>query len=177
MSRRLAPLAALLPLLAGACYPDPVHDGAVAALGPEDPSVPPGPLHRPGQPCLICHDGMGPAAMVLEAGGTVVQNDTDATPTPVVAATVRLTDAASTTYVATTNCAGNFFVQAVDWAPTYPVHVAVDFGSTSAPPMTSHIGRATSCATCHTGTVATPSTVTRVYLDDEPMTYPPTGCP
>ena len=27
-----------------------------------------------------------------------------------------------------TNCAGNFFVEAVDWSLIYPVHVQVDYG-------------------------------------------------
>src|ERR1700683_3328645 len=36
---------------------NPVLDDAIADLGPEKPGVHPGPLHRPGQPCLLCHDG------------------------------------------------------------------------------------------------------------------------
>ena len=50
---------------------NPVHDNEVAALGPEDPSVPPGPDHRPGQPCLVCHGGSGPASAQFAVGGTV----------------------------------------------------------------------------------------------------------
>jgi cytochrome c553 len=88
---------------------------------------------------------------------------------------VQLTDATPSTLVAETNCAGNFFVQAVDWTPVYPVHAAVTFGDTKVS-MRSHIGRATSCATCHTGT-DTSSSVVHVYLTSDPMTYPPTGCP
>src|SRR4051794_4421968 len=47
---------------------DPVSDARIAALGPEDPGVPPGPLHRPGQPCVVCHSRQGPASPFLVAG-------------------------------------------------------------------------------------------------------------
>src|SRR5207249_3431097 len=46
----------LLAALGGAiACGDPVHDDAVAALGPEAPGVRPGPTPRPGQPGLTCH--------------------------------------------------------------------------------------------------------------------------
>jgi hypothetical protein len=73
-----------------------------------------------------------------------------------------------------TNCAGNFFVEAVDWTPLFPVHVQIVYGDQSAQ-MISHMGRETSCATCHTGTVS-PMSVSQVYLNQDPMTYPPSGC-
>src|SRR5450432_160855 len=44
---------------------DPVHDTAVSALGPEAPGVPKGPLHRPGQPCVLCHGPQGSATTFL----------------------------------------------------------------------------------------------------------------
>ena len=50
---------------------DATHDEEVAALGAEDPAVPPGPDHRPGQPCLTCHGGIGPAKQQFSIGGTV----------------------------------------------------------------------------------------------------------
>lgn len=159
--------------LAAAGCADPVHDDLVASLGPEAPGVPPGPLHRPGQPCLACHDGGGPAAMVMSTAGTIFQDGTDTT--PMVAATVELTDANQVVTNALTNCAGNFFLQAVDWIPTFPVHVQVSYGSTSSQ-MRSHMGKAADCASCHSGT-DTQNSVVHVYLNFDPMTYPPSGCP
>jgi hypothetical protein len=151
---------------------DAVHDDAVAALGDESPDVPAGPLHRPGQPCVVCHDGSGPGSMVLSFGGTAYQDDVHAT--PLVAAKVRITDVKKHSVTAVTNCAGNFFVQAADYTPTYPVHVEVDFGSLAAK-MTQHIGRDGSCASCHTGKDQ-PSSVVHIYLTTDPMMFPPTGC-
>lgn len=167
----------LVPLLAAAAAgcDDPVHDELVASLGPENPSVPPGPLHRPGQPCLACHDGTGPASLVMVFGGTAYEyyNQTP----PLVSGTVQFTDAAGSTFTTETNCAGNFWVQAVDWSPTFPVHVDLAYGGYQPETMRSHMGRAASCATCHTGTDSS-TTVEQVYFDgDDTMTYPPSGCP
>ena len=53
------------------CFVDPVHDEQVAALGPEPAGESPGPLHRPGQPCLVCHGGLGPAHQSFSVAGTV----------------------------------------------------------------------------------------------------------
>ena len=209
-------VAAALAAAAAGCK-DPVHDDAVSALPPEDPSVPPGPLHRPGQPCLVCHDGGGPGSLVFGTAGTIFQDQTDLT--PLVAATVQLSDAtvcaagqtcnagacvSSSSGVTScsetqpcpspqicepdgchdpcpvvtslvTNCAGNFWVEAVDWNPVFPVHVQVLYGDMSAQMLT-HMGRSTSCATCHTGTETAMST-DHIYLNPDPMTYPPSGCP
>ncbi len=66
MSRAPALLVAVAVLatlaVGGACGGDPVHDEEVAALGPEPGGGAPGPEHRPGQPCLVCHGGSGPAS-------------------------------------------------------------------------------------------------------------------
>jgi hypothetical protein len=190
----LVRLVAVLCALAGAGCDDPVHDAEIAALGPEAAGVPPGPLHRPGQPCLVCHDGEGPAELVFGTAGTVFQDATD--PFPLVSGLVKLTDQNMNVTTLETNCAGNFFVEAVDWTPTMPVHVEVLYGSSNID-MLSHMGKETSCAQCHTG-VTTPSSVLQVYLNDTPppcMTVadcptgwtcdtknqscfpPPSGCP
>ncbi|HVY47825.1 MAG TPA: hypothetical protein VHB21_18180 [Minicystis sp.] len=163
-------VAALLPL-ASACA-DPVHDDAVEALGAENPNVPEGPLHRPGQPCLVCHDGSGPADLTFSFGGTVYQTEQDKT--PMVGATVLLTDSSGAKQIAETNCAGNFFVEAVDFAPVFPVHVQVEFEAAVAT-MRSHIGVQGSCAACHVGK-DTGAGVDHVYLAQGPMTFPPSGC-
>jgi hypothetical protein len=165
-------VAAALAIALTACA-DPVHDDAVAALGPDPTNAPPGPLHRPGQPCLVCHDGGGPASLVFATAGTVYQDATD--PPPLVGATVMLTDSTMNVMRAQTNCAGNFFIEAVDWMLTGPVHIEVDYGSMNAQ-MVSHMAKQTSCAQCHTGTLS-PMSVQQVYLNPTAMTYPPSGCP
>jgi len=154
--------------IAGACA-DPVHDDEVAALGPEAPGVPPGPTHRPGQPCLTCHGGSGPAGTQFSIGGTVYTTqrlplpDGGAPPAspPLDNATVTLTDSTNSTYSTTTNSAGNFFIPLTDWAPVFPIGGAegdAGFATkhetqiTAAPEtvyMVTQIGRDGSCADCH----------------------------
>jgi hypothetical protein len=131
---------------------DPVHDDDVASLGPEDPKVLPGPLHRPGQPCLVCHGGRGPAKASFSMAGTIYQalQDANGNPSrlPLEGAVVALTDATAKKHSETTNAAGNFLVHADDFTPSYPVHVQISFNGTSAS-MSTHIGRDGSCAGCH----------------------------
>src|SRR5262245_6092986 len=89
---------------------DPVKDLAVDALGPEAPGVPEGPLHRPGQPCLVCHDG-GEARAFAMAGTVYLAPDSDL---PAPGASVHMADAWGGSAVALANCAGNFFVKPED---------------------------------------------------------------
>ena len=162
MMRRLLLVAAL----AVACN-DPVHDAEVAALGPEDPNVPPGPNHRPGQPCLTCHDN-------FSIGGTVYEEDLM---TPYDGATVQLVDATGSQYQTTTNMVGNFYVLKTDWMPVFPIGTYTDDAGTvygvqvigtmnpqSPAQMLTHIGRDGSCADCHYGTTPDSSTPGRIYL-------------
>jgi len=131
----------------GACDANPVHDNDVAALGPE-PSGSPGPEHRPGQPCLVCHGGEGPASLQFSVGGTIYQSQSGAL-VGQNGATVTMNDTNGTTATATTNTVGNFYVLESQWTPTFPVHVdAVTYGDTTTD-MITHIGRDGSCATCH----------------------------
>ena len=58
-------------LSAAACSSDPVRDQRIERLGPEVSGVPEGPLHRPNQPCLLCHAGAGPGDAVFSLAGTV----------------------------------------------------------------------------------------------------------
>jgi hypothetical protein len=137
--------AALAGAAAGSC--DPVHDNARAALGGEVPGVPPGPMHRPGQPCLLCHDGATGDPAAFSMAGTVFLDANTLTPAP--GATVTLVGADGTTTSATTNGAGNFFLTPGAYAPRYPVHVtSVTLGGVSVT-MHSHIGGDGSCAGCH----------------------------
>jgi hypothetical protein len=163
--RKVGPIAAFFAgvSFAGIGCGDPVHDTEVDALGPEDPNVPQGPLHRPGQPCVECHGGAGPGRMVMSFGGTIYEQA--AAKKPAVAAIVKLIDANGQSHLSETNCAGNFFVQIVDWAPAFPVHASISYGAFS-DEMRTHIGRNGSCAFCHQG-VDGPSSVQHIYLSDD----------
>jgi hypothetical protein len=129
----------------GSC--DPVHDDAVAALGGETPGVPRGPLHRPGQPCVLCHDGASGDPRAFSMAGTVFAGGN--TLVPSVGATVSLQSADGATATAVTNAAGNFFLTPDAYTPRYPVHVTrITQGNVSVT-MHSHIGTNGSCAGCH----------------------------
>ena len=138
----------LAPLAIVGC--DPVHASEIDALGGEAPGVPEGPLHRPGQPCLLCHDGEIGDPTAFSVGGTVF--DTPSSMQGVVGATVAMTDTIGSSDTATTNAAGNFYVTPPEWTPIYPiVEVQVQSGNVTVS-METLIGRNGSCAGCHTGT-------------------------
>ena len=131
---------------------DPVNSAERSALGPEDPSVPKGELHRPGQPCLVCHDDFA-------AAGTVYQDDLV---TPFEGATVTLTDAVGSQATGATNSAGNFVIRKSEWKPTFPVGTYTDgngntvFGVSvvgsdpnNAAQMITQVGRDLGCNSCH----------------------------
>jgi hypothetical protein len=179
----------LIAASAGACFVDPVHDDEVSALGPEDPNVQRGPMHRPGQPCLVCHGGSGPASRRFSVAGTAfaVKGQTQ----PLLGATIALTDSPLSDGTArggvnlATNAAGNFYVTPSDYDPYWPIHVELDFVTQSgcaSPPcddkaiMVSHIGRDGSCATCHVDPPG-PSTPGRVYLYIDQASVPEGGVP
>ncbi len=167
--------AALSAALLAACG-DPVHDQQRESLGGETDGVPKGPLHRPGQPCLVCHSDYGPAHMILSFGGTIYQYDTDPL-VPLKDALVTLTDAKGRIYEVQSNCAGNFYVQRADYDPTYPVRASVTYGTVPVSPMLSFIHRDGSCASCHTDPVG-PSSNGHVYAAAAgAATFPPGGCP
>lgn len=126
---------------------DPTHDERVQSLGPEPDGEEPGPLHRRGQPCLVCHGPEGPAESELAVAGTVYQRpDEDAV---VEGAEVTLVDAAGDKYVALTNQAGNFYLPASSDL-LFPLRVEVKSGTRTVK-MRTEIGRDGSCATCHSG--------------------------
>jgi hypothetical protein len=136
---------ALLAAFSLTCSLDPVHDEASADLGPETPGVPPGPMHRPGQPCLVCHGPSG-TSPTMSVGGTVFAA-ADST-APLAGAIVELSDTFGRTFRTSTNAAGNFYVDASAWAPIYPMYVTVAFGGVSNA-MSTQVGRNGSCAGCH----------------------------
>lgn len=158
---------ALAPALLAACS-NPVEDARIAALGPEDPAVPPSDVHRPGQPCLLCHGPYKGASPEMVVAGTIYgyaydSDNKTADPIPVEGASVELHDAYGDTPInqqtnkkleIKTNCAGNFYVTKDEWNPGFPLSVALtcpDGMMGLRVPMTSRISRDGSCAGCHDG--------------------------
>jgi hypothetical protein len=133
---------------------DATHDAQVQALGGEAPGVPPGPNHRPGQPCVLCHGEAGPATPIFSVAGTVyaVQGQK----APAVNATVFIEDVTGVAYSANTNEVGNFYITPDQWSPTFPTKVTVMQGQ-NVQLMTSHVGRDGSCAACHVDPASTTS--------------------
>jgi hypothetical protein len=128
---------------------DPVHDQDVDALGGEAPNVPQGEFHRAGQPCTTCHGADGPASKQFSMAGTIFATQ-DST-VGVSGAQVLMVDSLGSSPPGgsvVTNCVGNFFITPEIWDPAFPVRVAVATPETSAQ-MIGHIGRQSSCASCH----------------------------
>lgn len=141
----VVPVAAGTATLSSGCY-DPVHLDAVAALGPETPGIAPGPNHRAGQPCSTCHGAEGPAESELSVGGTLyrVRGERDA----LAGGEVILTDARGESRSVRSNESGNFFITAAEWAPVFPLGVAIEAEGIRRE-MVSTIGRDGGCAACH----------------------------
>jgi hypothetical protein len=154
--RRLLFFALALTLVA--C--DPVHADAVDALGDETPGVRKGPLHRPGQPCIVCHDGALRDPPAFSVAGTIFV-DADSL-VAADGATVTLTDSDEKTIDLTTNQAGNFYASPSQFTPTYPMTVEVRYRGVRVP-MTSKIGRDGSCGGCHTDP-AGPTSPGHIYI-------------
>jgi hypothetical protein len=162
-SHRLARIVAALalPLTIASCG-DPQHDDAVTALGPEDPSVPRGPLHRPGQPCLTCHGSLGPAQAQFSLGGTIYA--TRGSTVPAVGALVQTEDIAGRYWTVETNAVGNFFVAAEHFIPQYPIKLNLFTADmVAAQQMLTYSARQGSCAACHAANLG-PYSPGPVYL-------------
>ena len=173
MPRHFLVVAALLVAPAG-CSSDPGHAHLVDSLGGEAPGVPKGPLHRPGQPCGVCHGTLGPANSEFVFAGTIYQDPMSGKPLP--DARIQLVDSKGTSFDAGANCAGNFFVRNTDYRPAFPVWVNVFYGLAGGMPypatMTSGIYREASCASCHTDNAGTES-AGPVFLASSPIPIPP----
>jgi hypothetical protein len=143
--------------LALSCGTDPLRENAVEALGGEQPGVAPGPLHRPGQPCAVCHSEEGDAPAFVLAG-TVFRTPTSG---PLAGATVRFIDATGAQYATRSNCVGNFFVRKAEFDPKRPLWVKIEHEGKSIE-MRSAIFREASCAACHEDPPR-PDKVGRVY--------------
>jgi hypothetical protein len=158
---------------------DPVHTHQVDALGGEQPGVPEGPLHRPGQPCNVCHGEYGPADSEFAFAGTVYVDSVGKVPLP--DARVTLIDAKGKTYETGANCVGNFFIMKTDYQPTWPVWTTIFYGMMGGQPipkeMSSPIQREGSCATCHADPPSVEA-VGHVYLSEDQIVLPPSpSCP
>ena len=170
--RRLTPCAFIL-IGALGCAPavlspaDPENARAVDALGPEDPQVPKGPLHRPGQPCLLCH-GADRDAPIFSVAGTIYRDNTSAV--PLSDAEILLIDSAARRFTAHANCVGNFYVRPGEFEPVWPFWVAIRQGANDTT-MASPVHREGSCATCHFEP-AGPDTAGRVYLTSDDLIVP-----
>lgn len=126
---------------------DPLHDEAVEALGPEDPDVPEGPLHRPGQPCLVCHGSEGPGEPEFAFAGTVYVGPSD--PTPLAGAAVQVIGENLRSATVSSNCAGNFFITTEDFTLEFPATVTVTTSATAT--MRTLLKRSGDCNGCHHG--------------------------
>jgi hypothetical protein len=126
---------------------DPLRQDAILKLGGELPGVPPGPLHRAGQPCLVCHDGS--TSTPFSVAGTISLRMDGAE--PAASALVHLADGLGKTYRVATNCAGNFFVRPGDYEPAWPLWVRVEREGWTQE-MESPVNGDGSCANCHAPT-------------------------
>ncbi len=165
--RTLLFIAACLAATLASLSCDPVHDSAVDALGAEAPGVSKGPKHRPGQPCITCHDGSLGSPQHFSVAGTIFLNQEDLTPAN--GATVTLISADNNTAQAVTNSAGNFYVTPQQFTPAYPMKVTVDYTGRVRAKMTSHVGRDGSCADCHTDP-AGPTSAGHVFVPVDGVT-------
>jgi hypothetical protein len=139
---------ALAALASASVRCDPVKSDAIDALRGNAPGVSNGPLHRPGEPCLLCHDGDFGDPSAFSVAGTVFEE-----PLGMVGedgATVLLTDSTGSMHMATTNSVGNFYLTPGQWSPVFPLtHVEVVSAAGSIVTMQSEVGRSGACATCH----------------------------
>lgn len=178
MSLRRLGLVALVVCLPS-CSSDPVKSHLIESLGGEAPGVPEGPLHRAGQPCVACHQESGPADTVFSLAGTVYQDPTSTKPLP--DARIHFIDASGKTYDTGANCAGNFFVMAADYSPSWPVWTSVIFGVADGQPvevpMESPIYREGSCAMCHQDGDPIEHVVHVYFAPAQLPVPPPSNCP
>lgn len=164
-------------------------DERIAALGEEDPGVPPSEFHRPGQPCLLCHGEYLRETPLMSVGGTIYAYPTktpEEKPLPVKGVKVKLIDSFGEKFESYTNCAGNFYVEADKWKPAFPLRAEIeypvpgDLESTKRVVMSTRISRDGSCAGCHFGppNQGTPGYVTCAVAQTNPP-FPPqeASCP
>lgn len=175
-------------LLLCACG-DPLNDGKIAELGDEQEGFPPSDVHRPGQPCVLCHSEYGGAEPELSIGGTLFLEPTGGDlPVPVEGYTIRIIDSASQIVNLVSNRCGNFFIEKSAFNPAYPLRAEL-FGPSTGDAtktvqltvMSTRIGRDGSCGSCHSHP-ASPFSPGVVYLpaallNPEVVLPDPATCP
>jgi hypothetical protein len=144
---------------------DPVHDHAIDDLGPEAPGVRKGPLHRPGQPCITCHDGALGSPPQFTVAGTIYLDQESLTPANGAVITFKDQHGVSSLH-ATTNEAGNFYVSPSEFVPTYPMKVSVTYSGVPTVSMATLVGRDGSCADCHKDP-AGPTSAGHIFVDTD----------
>lgn len=132
---------------------DPLRREQIDALGPEEASTPVGALHRAGQPCLLCHSEGGTSTPFTVAG-TIYETPSARSPAAGVA--VELRDSARRSYVAYSNCAGNFFVSPAEFQPVMPLWVSIRTRELAVV-MESPMNKDGDCATCHAPSISSQS--------------------
>lgn len=150
----------------GCFLQDPLHRAEVESLGPEDPTVAVGPLHRAGQPCAACHWSEGPASPFVVAG-TIYRDPV--TTMAVADADVVLVDSLGTSFTTKTNCVGNFYVRPAEFRPVFPLWTSVQLGQFPFK-MASPIHREASCAKCHFDPAGA-ATAGHVFVADDETTF------
>lgn len=156
--------------LLAACLGTSPEDAARDALG--DYRGEGEPEHRPGQPCLTCHDFAIAGTVFLYADDEV----------GVSGALVTITDDAGHQFTAPTNRTGNFIVTVksgidsprmtrrgllqIPWEPVFPLRVVVQRGDVVRE-MESWIWREGSCAGCHHGGQDEADSVAKIFLLEE----------
>jgi hypothetical protein len=144
---------ALLFVVMVASCTEPVREKQIQSLGDEDPNVPTGIDHRPGQPCLVCHSEGGPAdnKPFVVAGTVYATRATNAPGAPNVF--IRFVDSqgAGPNVDIQTSQSGNFAVTPAQFPDlAFPLKVAI-FDSKKNPlqVMETTINREGSCNFCH----------------------------
>jgi hypothetical protein len=137
----------------GACT-DPVRDRQIAELGGELPGETPGPDHRAGQPCVLCHSEGGPAEKFPYAVAGTVYLTPQAGSKGAENVIVNLVDANGGVprVAGVTTVSGNFFIRKNEWPDmAFPLRVALYKKADGKPEQTmqSLIGRDGSCNYCH----------------------------
>ena len=162
----------------------PVREVNIEELGPEAEGFPPGPAHRPGQPCVLCHSETGGAEPVYSVAGTLFFESVKNGVT-----TLELTDSNFTIFVQdsegvqqqipveTDNC-GNFFIEKSVFDPSFPLRTEIrNSDGTLLNRMNSRIGRDGSCGGCHVNPKG-PFSPGPVYVSsNDPTPERADGCP
>lgn len=139
-------------------------------------------LHRPGQPCLVCHsDKYDPGGEAFVIAGTIYQHPDDPNDQGLAGAQVSLIDSEDREFSAYTNAAGNFMIKVdpnltepvattdgrlkVPFEPKFPLTVAVIYQGVDKS-MDSMIWREGSCASCHHGSTPARDYVEKVWHEE-----------